>query len=388
MKRSLLYCSAGLLLAMLVGCSTSKDKNPQHSFANLAGAPGTGSVVTGGAVALTMTNEVHPELLQPSTAPFTLGPGDRVEIQLLGTTNRVTRSVGPDGKIYFYLLSGMDVWGLSLTETRDLLQKELGKIMNDPQVSVTLREVASKRVWLLGRLTHPGIYPMAAPMSLLEAISLAGGPVSATDQVTLQDLADLRHSFIMRKGQALPVDFHRLLRQGDMSQNVYLQPDDFVYVPSALSQQVYVLGAVAAPRAVPYTEGMTLVSAMAGSAGATTLAWYTPGIYGVANDAYLSHVAIVRGSLAAPQLSVVDYGAIIKGKAQDVVLEPGDIVYVPNSPFSTLKRYLNTIVNTFITTLAANEGIAAGGGDVNVGVSVGIGGSSSGAATSVPVGGK
>jgi len=385
MKRIILCLWAGLLLTTLVGCSST---GKQHKFVNLAGAPEPGAAVTGGALALTMTNEVHPELLQPSTAPFTLGPGDRVEIHLLGTTNRVVTSVGPDGKIYFYLLPGMDVWGLSLTQTRDLLQKELGKLMTEPQVSVTLREVASKHVWLLGRLTRPGVYPMAAPMSLLEAISLAGGPFSATDQVSLQDLADLRHSFVMRQGQALPVDFHRLLRQGDMSQNIYLRPDDFVYVPSALSQQVYVLGAVVAPRAVPYTDGMTLVSAMSGSAGAATMAWYTPGAYGVVADAYLSHVAIVRGSLSAPQMSVVDYGAIIKGKAKDVLLEPGDIVYVPNSPFSTLKRYLNTIVNTFITTLAANEGIAAGGGDVNIGVSVGVGSSASGASTSIPAGAK
>ena len=45
-------------------------------------------------------------------------------------------------------------------------------------------------------------------------------------------------------------------------------------------------------------------------------------------------------------------------------LEPGDIVYVPNSPYTTLKRYINLIVNTFSATVAANEGIRAGGGSV------------------------
>ena len=373
MKTLLLSVSAAVALAVLAGCSS--PPKPQHQFASLAGE----------AVTLTTTNTVHPELLQPNTAPFTLGPGDRIEIELLGTTNsHAVTTVGPDGKIYYYLLPGMDVWGMTLAETRDLLQKELGKMVTDAQVSINLREVASKHVWLLGRLTRPGVYPMPAPMSLLEAISLAGGTAHSTDAVSLQDTADLRHSFVMRQGQALPVNFHRLLRDGDTTQNIYLQPDDFVYVPSALSQQVYVLGAVAAPRAVPYTEGMTLVSAMSGASGAATMDWFTPGIYGVVADAYLSHVAIVRGSLSEPQLTVVDYGAVIKGKSKDVLLEPGDIVYVPNAPYSTLKRYLNTILNTFITTLAANEGIAAGGGDT-VGVSVGVGGSSGGVGASVPV---
>ena len=81
----------------------------------------------------------------------------------------------------------------------------------------------------------------------------------------------------MRQGQFLPVDFYRLLREGDTSQNIYLQPDDFVYVPSALAQEVYVLGAVAIPRAVPYTERMTLVSAMAAAGGMDRCEWLTPG---------------------------------------------------------------------------------------------------------------
>ena len=345
------------------------------AFADLTGA------ATNNAVTLVVTNEVHPELLRPSDAPFTLGPGDRVEIELLGTANsRAVTSVGPDGKIYFYLLPGMDVWGLTLAQTRDLLQKEIAKYVTDPQLTVTLREVASKRVWLLGRLNRPGIYAMPAPMSLLEALAQAGGTASAGNQVTLQDLADLRHSFVMRQGQALPVDFYRLVREGDLSQNVFLQPDDFVYVPSALAQQVYVLGAVRSPRAMPYTDGMTIVSALAGASGATTVDWFIPGYgnstYGPQPDAYLSHIGIVRGSLSEPRMMVVDYGAIIKGKARDVALEPGDIIYVPNTPLSTPKRYLNMIVNTFVTTQAANNGIAAAGGTASVGVSVPVGTSS------------
>ena len=193
-------------------------------------------------------------------------------------------------------------------------------------------------------------------MTLLEAIALAGGTAISGNQVTLQDLADLRHSFVMRQGQLVPVGFYRLLHEGDTSQNIYLQPDDFVYVPSALSQQVYVLGAVRAPRSVPYTDGMTLVSAMTSAAGAMTVDWFVVGMYGVQPDAYLSHVAIVRGSLSEPKMIVADYGAIIKGGTRDVALEPGDIIYVPNAPYSTLKRYLNTIVNTFVSTIAANEG--------------------------------
>jgi hypothetical protein len=119
---------------------------------------------------------------------------------------------------------------------------------------------------------------------------------------------------------------------------------------------------------------MTLVSAIAGGTGPMKYYVLENGDHGpMTKDAYLSHVAIVRGSLAQPQVAVVDYGAIIKGRAPDVRLEPGDIIYVPNSPYTTLKRYVNMIVNTFTTTVAANEGIRAGGGSVGVGVTVPVG---------------
>ena len=306
------------------------------------------------------------------------GPGDSVEIEILGTpTSRAVTLVGPDGKIYYHLLPGLDVWGLTLKQTRDLVEKQLAKYLSDPQVSLTLRTVGSKYVWLLGRLNKPGVYPLGGPMTLLESIAAAGGTSRSLSQVASEELADLRHSFVVRQGQFVPVDFQRLLREGDTSQNIYLQPDDFVYVASVLAQEVYVLGAVKFPRVLPYTERMTLVSAIAAGSGMERYEWVSaggsdPGPF--TKDAYLSHVAIVRGSLSAPQVAVVDYNAIVKGKARDVRLEPGDIVYVPNSPYTTLKRYFNIILNTFVTTVAANEGIRAANGTVGVGVAVPVGG--------------
>jgi polysaccharide export outer membrane protein len=148
-------------------------------------------------------------------------------------------------------------------------------------------------------------------------------------------------------------------------------------VASILAKEVYVLGAVRVPRALPYGERMTLVSAIASGAGLDRYDWVSAGGYDpgpFTKDAYLSHVAIVRGSLAAPQVAVVDFNAIVKGKAPDVRLEPGDIVYVPNSPYTTLKRYFNIILNTFAATVAANQGIRVANGTAGVGVSVPVGG--------------
>ena len=80
-------------------------------------------------------------------------------------------------------------------------------------------------------------------MTALEAISIAGGTLTVPGST--EDLTDLRNSFIMREGELLSVDFYKLLRQGDLSQNIYLEPDDFVYLRPTISRDVYVLGAVA-----------------------------------------------------------------------------------------------------------------------------------------------
>jgi protein involved in polysaccharide export with SLBB domain len=307
----------------------------------------------------TLTNRLDPAWLRPGTNLFTLGPGDRLDIELADDdTTRTSTFVGPDGKIYFYLLPGLDVWGLTLAQAKALLEQQMTNyIREQPQLLLALHGVESKRVWLLGRLNAPGVYPMSGPMTLLEAISQAGGPARLAPPVSAGDAdagmigvadeaADLRRSFVIRGGQFLPVDFQRLLKQGDISQNIYLQPDDFVYLPSAAARRVYVLGAVAQPRAVPFGGQLTLIKAIAAAGGTI-------------KDAYLSHVAIVSGSLTQPQIAIVDYKDVVHGISMDVTLQPDDIVYVPLAPYRVLTRYLDIILETFVRTIAANEGAAA-----------------------------
>lgn len=373
MRTAILFGSLGVVVTCLSGCSSTEPKD--SAFAQVGAPTQVMTPPPSQPTTIKMTNEVRADLLRPGERLFTLGPGDRIEIEIIGRpASRVATAVGPDGKIYFNLLPGLDVWGLTLDQTRDLLQNQLAKYITNPEIAITLREVGSKYVWLLGRLNHPGIYPMSGTMTLLESLALAGGTAQSASQVSTEELADLRHSFVMRQGQLLPVDFYRLLREGDTTQNIYLQPDDFVYVPSALAQEVYIFGAVRNPRVAPYLERMTLVSAIAGSTGPTRFQILGSQDLGpFMPDAYLSHVAIVRGSLSEPKVMIVNYNDIVKGRALDVPLEAGDIIYIPNSPYTNLKRYVNLVISSFIGTVAANEGIHAGGGNVSVNVSAPVG---------------
>ena len=339
-KQSL--CLLLTLSVVLAGCQNPAHRNPAFK-------PERAEEVKLSQVDL--TNRFNPGWLRPSTNLFTLGPGDKLEIELLGEPgSKTTTVVAPDGKIYFSLLPGLDVWGMTLGQAKEEIERGLSKYVRDqPQISLLLREVESKHVWILGHVQAPGIYALPAPTTLLEALSLAGGTLNLSSFRQAEafgasdELADLRRSFVLREGKMLPVDFQRLIRMGELSQNIYLQPDDFVYLPAAAAREVYVLGAVAEPRAVPYKEGMTVAAAIASA-------------YGTIKGAYLQHVAVVRGSLSHPQIAIVDYKYVIRGKAGDLALQPQDIVYVPFSPYRYLTRYAQLVVDTFVSAAAINGG--------------------------------
>jgi capsular polysaccharide biosynthesis protein len=145
---------------------------------------------------------------------------------------------------------------------------------------------------------------------------------------------------------------------------IHLRPDDFACVPSAPAKEVFVLGAVLQPKSVFYREHISLLGAIANAEGTS-------------KDAYLSHVAVMRGSLSDPKLAIVDYHEIVSDKAPDVSLEPGDIVYVPFTPYLTLARYADLILRTFVERFATNEDSPAVSDQAGaVGMSIDVGGAS------------
>lgn len=371
---------ASLAVALLFsGCATVKKQIAKLKPERTASAAPAAPLARFEPAPIEGLPPVDPALLQRPDAPFRLGPGDQLEIEVLGDVDsRAITTIGPDGKIYFFLLPGIDVWGLTLAEARDKIAREMQRFVRESQpISITLRQVQSQRIWMLGRVNRPGAYAIAGPISLLEAISQAGGPASATVNTSISgnvivgtdsrgvadEAGDLRRAFVIREGKLLRVDFERLLRQGDMAHNIYLKSDDVVYIPSATSNSVHVLGAVNAASTIDYRGRMSLAEAISKAGGAITT-----------REAHLHQVAIVRGSLSQPRMAVVDFWAVQRGQAPDIELEPGDIVYVPHTPHRVLTRYANLILDTFARTVGVNEGAKAAGSNIGVGINVPVGG--------------
>lgn len=355
-------------LIFTTGCQTSSQKNTDGG-AGKSGktgeSPGPDASLADKAVPAGMSRPpgaapaIDPSMLKVPEEPYRIGPGDVLEIDFLGSPDGPQRTyVGPDGKIYFNLLSGLQVWGYTLEETRSALMHGLAEFFQNPQVSLTLREVHSRRVQVMGRVNAPGLYELNQPTTVLDAISQAKGAATSRLAGSTEEMADLEHSFLLRKGRVIPVNFERLIRQGDTSQNIYLQADDLLLLPSAMNSQIFVLGAVNTPRAVPYRGRTTLVTALAACRG-------------LAIDAKPKHVAIVRGSLQDPSMAVVDANAILKGKMPDILLSPRDIVYVPASSPYSLRGYVDLIISSFARSVAANEAAAVTGSEQPVGFSLG-----------------
>lgn len=297
-----------------------------------------------------VTGNLDKKLLQPDNKPYMLGPGDILDIEIAEMSGTLTRTfIMPDGMIYFNLAGGVHAEGLTTSELSKKLQSALKRDYTNPVVNVSLVEVRSNRYWILGRVYNPGLYPLRQPTTLLDAVSQAGGLFSSAFSGTTEELADLTNSIVVRDGEILPVDFEKLIRSGDTSQNIYLKHNDYIYIPSATAESVLLLGEVMIPQSIGYNDGLTLIDCIAQGKGPT-------------KNAYLKEVVIVRGSLKEASAGIVDLNAILTGKDTNVLLKPGDIIWIPKQPLGLLSSTVKLIFQSAVRTAASNEGSNFAGG--------------------------
>jgi protein involved in polysaccharide export with SLBB domain len=203
-------------------------------------------------------------------------------------------------------------------------------------VVVTPVSITSKKYYMLGAVADKGgVYTMDRPMTIMEAAARAGGLEIGVFERNTVELADPSHSFLVRNGKRLDIDFEQLFWHGDLTQNVPLEPNDYIYFASSGANEIYVLGQVFTPGAVPYAPSTTVIGAI------TTRGGYTP-------EAFRQRVLVVRGSLNHPQTFVINTADILKGKATNFRLQPRDIVYVAQKPWQIAEDLLNEATRAFI----------------------------------------
>ncbi len=307
------------------------------SAAPAATAPATEDLDPTGRVSFSM---VSPSQRAAWQRKLTLGPGDVLTLSLYGEPEltREELTVGPDGRITYLEAQGVMAAGLTVDEFREQLNQELAKYRRAPQAFVLPVAYNSKKYYVLGRVASRGAFPLERPTTLLEAVARAGGMETglASDR-SLIELADLSRSFLARNGERVPVDFEKLFLHGDLSQNVPLEPDDYIYFPGGGEKEVYVLGAVAAPGPHTYHTNVGVIGAISGRGGFSDRAW-------------TKRVLVVRGNLGAPETFRVDAADVLNGRVPDIALRPRDIVYVSDRPWIYAEELLDAATNAFVTS--------------------------------------
>ncbi len=238
-KSSLVVLSA---LVVGIGVSTAHAQNrPAPSSPAAQSQPPSAPQAAAATPAAATTNPAPTAAATPTpsgaTAPaggyglssdYVIGPEDLLIITVWkNEALSRTLPVRPDGKISLPLLHDVQAAGLTPMQLRDKLANALGEFLPNPEVAVTVSDVRSYRVSVLGEVQKPGVLQLKADTSVLEAIALAGG---------FRDFASPGKIMILRKDASgvthkIPFNYNRVVKDNKSQDNVTLKSGDVVVVP-------------------------------------------------------------------------------------------------------------------------------------------------------------
>jgi polysaccharide export outer membrane protein len=163
----------------------------------------------------------------PISTDYVIGPDDVLGIVFwrdADMTQDVT--VRPDGNITLPLIRDIKAVGLRPDELREVITKAAAKFIADPNVTVIVRQINSRNVFVMGQVLRPGPYPVSGQMTVLQLLAVAGG---------LGEYADSEKITITRTEDGKPVtlkfNFKDVARGKNPEQNIVLKPGDTVVVP-------------------------------------------------------------------------------------------------------------------------------------------------------------
>jgi polysaccharide biosynthesis/export protein len=273
--------------------------------------------------------EILKELEPPADAPYELGRGDEITVEVIGRPELTNKHViGPDGKITLPVAGSVEIANKTREDAAKAIQTALSNFYESVDVSVGVEHYSSNRVLLLGAVEHPGVMTFDGTPLLLEVISRGGmlthsstdPPGSATTAASAypEECVVYRGSNIV-----FTVQLRQLIEENNNLADYRLKRDDIVYVPG-LSKYVSVFGQVLRPGTLQLDSKSTLPQLLAEAGGPTEKAGRSPVIQ-----------IIHRGTDQSPgKIQLVAYKDIMQPKALDLTLHTGDVIFVPESGFN------------------------------------------------------
>jgi len=255
------------------------------------------------------------EMAPPGRPIYSIGVEDELSVLVWQNPDLSTELVvRDDGKISLPLVGEVDVAGLQVPELERLLQKKYARYVEKPQVTVTVQAVNSLKVFITGAVRVPTItagplpagFPLRGDKRLLTALS----------QVEILPEADLSEVYIVRGDIIIPLTLNRLLKDGDMTQNILLKPADTVVIPAKI-MEVVLLGELNQPGRYKVRRRTTILDALAVGGGIRP------------ETAVLSMAYVARGGSVLPInfKRLIDMGDL----GQNILLQDNDVIYVPSS---------------------------------------------------------
>ncbi len=255
-------------------------------------------------------------------------PGDTVtlRVQSAEVENLEGLVVDERGVVHIPLAGDVSIAGIPIGEAETRVEQSVQRFDRAARVSILISEGNGHLASVVGGVGSPGRYPVIPGMRLADLLAAAGGISVSEEGVADGDLARARLS---RGAEIVPVSLLRAL-SGDPRHNVRVRPGDTLFVPITPGRVVTVLGQVGGPAVMRYWEGMRLTQALALAGGVT-------------RDGNWGDVRVMRGDAERPQVYSTAVSAVVDGDAHDVVLAPGDIVYVASAGHADLRDVMNSV---------------------------------------------
>ena len=169
-----------------------------------------------------------PRATDPVVPPgYVIGPDDLLSIVFWKDKDMsADAQVRPDGRIALPLINEVQAAGLTPDQLREKITEESKKFMEDASVTVVVRQINSRKVFITGEINKPGTYALTTPLTVMQLIAMAGG---------LREYADAKKIVIMRtengKPKRLPFNYKNIIEGKNLQQNIELKPGDTVVVP-------------------------------------------------------------------------------------------------------------------------------------------------------------
>jgi polysaccharide export outer membrane protein len=265
---------------------------------------------------------------------YRIGAGDVLDIRILNRPqlSREAVRVEGDGTIRMPLIEGeIQAACKSEGELANEISKRYLRYYRNPQVDVFVKEYHAREVALIGAVQEQGRYQMQRPLRLLELLSFAKGPTDKAGQTInivrgpRTDLCGINGESVAEEGGFISLNLNDTLR-GEEKSNPYVQSGDVITIPEA--QQVYVVGNVYSPKPLPLKEPISVSRAIAMAGGPL-------------RDSKTDRIHIVRQLPNGEKSEIyVNLNAIARKRAEDVMLQPNDIVEVQESTGKSVIRSL------------------------------------------------